>query len=209
MVSYISQECLCTLQMCADLKPAPQAESPGQVNCPFQQDWRCVSVYYLYSALDVASCQDYLSHCYSSMGPRNANPLAHQGQMIRGAQSVCLGCLILLALERHLECMGVGHAPWLQHDIRKNPCLCAPANFSKGVGECHDFTLAGTSQGVRECHTHSSLPVLPRQWESALSAYLPVLTRQESVKWHLPAFQSPERAPTVLTSPSRCLKISV
>ena len=164
MVSYISQECLCTLQMCADLKPVPQAESPGQVNCPFHkktggviQSTTCTVPWRWHPV------KNYLSNCYNSMGPRNANPLAHQGQMISRPQSVCLGCLSLLALERHLECMGVGHAPWLQHDIRKNPCLCAPASFSKGMGECHNFTLAGTSQG---CHTHSSLPALSRQWES-------------------------------------------
>ena len=43
----------------------------------------------------------------------------------------------------------------------------------------------------------------------SLSSYLPVLTREESAKWHLPALQSPGRAPTVLTSPRRCLKVSI
>lgn len=73
--------------------------------------------------------KNYLSNCYSSMRLK-LNPLAHQRPDDQGGIVCLLGCLSLLALERHLECM-VGHAPWLQHDIRKN-LVCVPLQLQQG-----------------------------------------------------------------------------
>ena len=74
-----------------NLKPASQAEAPGQANSlPSQTDLGCfnVSGCCLCSALGWQPANNYLSYCYSCVGPRNTSPPGHQARRPRSIPCV-------------------------------------------------------------------------------------------------------------------------
>lgn len=150
--------------------------------------------------------KNYLSNCYSSMGPRMQIPLPTRARW-SGGHSLSVG-LLELAGSRKASGMHGGTCSLASAWHQENPCLCAPASFSKGVRKCHNFTLAGTSQGVRECHTHSSLPASPRQCESPHLHTCLQLTREESANGICQHSSLQKKSSNVLTSPADAWRLA-
>lgn len=82
----------------ANLKCAPQVEVPVKINrCFSQKDWRCVLVWYLWSALGGDSLPRIVSSIISELwGPETQSSLATKARQSRGFPYV--GYTYLLAL---------------------------------------------------------------------------------------------------------------